>query len=240
MHEASLYEDNCFITLTYDDAHVPADGSLDKGAVPKAIRALRKRGHAARYFQCGEYGDASRRPHYHACVFGFGFPDRVPWAVRNGNQVWRSGLLEELWPVGLSEVGSLTFESAAYVARYVCKKVTGSRAEGAYSRVDDSTGEVFSVEPEFATMSRRPGIGSRWFGQFGNEVFPADEVIVRGRPCRPPRFYDNQLSEVELQELKASRQARGFRKFYERGAERLAVREACTKARMSLSPRSLE
>lgn len=240
MHEASSYEDNCFLTLTYDDAHVPRDGSLRKREFPDFMRRLRKTGVRARYFHCGEYGDSTSRPHYHACLFGHSFPDRAEWTTRGENIVWRSAELERLWPLGLSEIGSLTFESAAYVARYVCKKVTGRRAEGAYSRVDDATGEMFQIEPEFATMSRRPGIGARWFAEFSSEVFPADEVIVRGHAVKPPRFYDERLSEGELEELKAARQARGFRKFYDRGAARLQVREVCTKSRMSLCSRSLD
>lgn len=239
MHEASLHDENCFVTLTYDDMHLPLDGSLDKTAFPVFMRKLRKRGVKARYFHCGEYGERGR-PHYHACIFGFSFPDKVPWTSRNGIPVHRSALLEECWSAGLSEIGSLTFESAAYVARYVTKKITGSQAAKHYERVDPFTGEMYQLEPEFATMSRNPGIGRGWFEKFGSEVFPHDEVIVRGVPARPPRYYDQQLSEDDLAEVKRTRERRGFRKFYERGAKRLHVREVCTKARLNLSPRSLD
>ena len=151
------------------------------------MKRLRKTGVEARYFHCGEYGDQTGRPHYHACLFGHAFPDREKWAVRKGNPVWRSDELERLWPYGNSEIGSLTFESAAYVARYVTKKVTGRDADSHYERLDPSTGELVQIEPEFATMSRRPGIGSGWFEKFGTDVFPSDEVVVNGHPSKPCR-----------------------------------------------------
>jgi len=132
----------------------------------------------------------------------------------------------------------LNFESAAYIARYVTKKVTGQRAAAHYERVSPSTGELVQVEPEFATMSRRPGIGAGWFAKYGSEVYPSDEVIVRGRACRPPRYYDERLSEGELSALKARRFADGFGEFRERGSKRLRVREVCTEARLNLYPRA--
>lgn len=241
MHEASCHDANCVVTLTYDDAHLPVDGSLEKRAFPLFMRRLRKTGVKARYFHCGEYGEERSRPHYHGCLFGFDFPDKeLGPPSKSGADQWVSRELERLWPSGLSTIGTLNFESAAYIARYVTKKVTGSRAEGAYSRVDDATGEVFQVEPEFATMSRRPGIGKAWFDAFSDEVFPADEVICRGHACKPPRYYDNLLEAQSPGALGVLR----FRRFVERpsalegSSARLHVREVCTKSRMSLTPRS--
>lgn len=239
MHEASLYDANCVVTLTYDDEHLPADGSLDRLAVPSFIRRMRRVGERVRYFQCGEYGDANGRPHYHGCLFGVDFADKVvSEPSKSGASQWVSPSLERFWPFGRCTVGTLSFESAAYVARYVCKKVTGQRAVKHYERVDACSGEVYQIEPEYATMSRRPGIGAGWFEKFGAEVYPSDEVIVRGRACKPPRYYDERLSEGELVAVKSERLRGGFGQFGERGAKRLQVREACTLARVNLFSRS--
>lgn len=199
MHEASLYESNCFITLTYANEHLPEYGTL----VPRDFQLFMKRlrekyaPHRIRFFQCGEYGSRTKRPHYHALLFNFDFRDKRKWCVRNGLTVFRSASLEELWPFGQSEIGSVTFESASYVARYVVDKVSGRKArEEHYSRVNLETGEIVRIEPEFSLMSRRPGIASEWFKRFGKEVYPADSVIARGVELKPPRYYDG-LFELE-------------------------------------------
>lgn len=240
MHEAQLHEENCFLTLTYDDEHLPEHGSLDKEAFPRFMKRLRKTGINARYFHCGEYGENTMRPHYHACLFGHAFPDKTKWAVRNGNPVWRSTTLERLWPYGNSEIGSLTFESAAYVARYVTKKVTGRDADTHYERLDPSTGELVQLTPEFATMSRRPGIGSGWLDRFITDVYPSDEVVANGHPSKPPRYYDERLRSTDPDQFEGIRRNRHLRRNRDdETPERLAVRETCTKARLNLNPRGL-
>lgn len=235
MHEASLHEENAFITLTYDDEHLPVGGSLDREAVPLFFKRLRK--HArCRYFQCGEYGSVTRRPHYHALVFGFGFPDRQLWRESAGKPVWRSELLERLWKLGLSELSEVTFESAAYVARYCVKKLAREDRE----RVALDTGEVYEVEPEYATMSRNPGIGRGWFDRFKGDVFPWDEVLVRGKAAKPPRYYLNVLEAEDpsaAAAIKSERQRGMFGALSENSEERLQVREVCARSRLNLFPR---
>lgn len=239
LHEASLHVDNCFLTLTYADEHLPAYGSLDKRAFPKFMKRLRKRsGARIRYYHCGEYGEESGRPHYHALLFGFNFRDRVQCNIRNGIPVHRSQFLEELWPFGLSEIGTVTFESAAYCARYVVKKVTGERAKEHYSRVDPVTGEVVQIQPEYATMSRNPGIGAMWFGKFGKETYRDDTVVSRGRELKPPRYYDTLVERENPELLARVRSARrDKRNLREETANRLSTREACAHARGSLQKR---
>lgn len=235
MHEASLHGDNAFITLTYADEHLPIAGSLDKKAFPKFMKRLRRKigEEKVRYFHCGEYGDTTQRPHYHACLFGYDFTDKRRWSVRNGLPVWRSDTLEDLWKFGNSEIGTVTFESAAYVARYIMKKVTGRPAEEHYRIVDEATGEVFDRIPEYTTMSRRPGIGKKWFDKYHDEVYPSDQVIVRGRAMKPPRYYDGLyeiLNERGAARITAARQA--ARDTEEETPERLQVREVCAQARL--------
>lgn len=188
MHEASLYERNCFLTLTYDESHLPQDRSLHLEHFQLFMKRLRRRyGSGIRFYHCGEYGERFSRPHYHALLFNHDFEDKIFFSERNGNKVFESKALSELWTQGFAVVGSLTFESAAYVARYVLKKVTGDRAEAHYQ----------GRRPEYTTMSRRPGIGKGWFDKFSGDVYPLDRVVVRGHDTRPPRFYDNLLGKVD-------------------------------------------
>lgn len=194
MHEASLYDRNCFITLTYDEEHLPERGSLDRAAFPLFMKRLRKscEPQKVRYFHAGEYGSLLGRPHYHACLFNYDFGDKRYHTMRGGFPVWRSAALEALWPFGLAEVGTVTFESAAYVARYLVKREVDSAR-----RLNLETGEVTEVEREYCTMSRRPGIAAEWLRLYGDEVFAADSVVVRGRECKPPRFYDSQFELID-------------------------------------------
>lgn len=244
MHEASLYDENCFITLTYADEHLPQWNSLDKSAFPKFMKRLRKRYHdrRIRFYHCGEYGAQFGRPHYHAILFGFDFEDKKAFTVRNGNQTWTSAVLETLWPFGLCEIGSVTFESAAYVARYVTKKVSGNElaVDAHYGVVDPETGEVGRKEQEYSTMSRRPGIGREWYERFGSEVFPADGVVVRGKLMKPPRYYELQHELVSPEEMELVRKKRmAKRKRREETEERLEVRRVVAEARLNLKGGSL-
>ncbi len=243
MHEAQLHDQNSFVTLTYADEHLPPGGSLRKADFQKFMKRLRRRcsSDRIRFFHCGEYGARLARPHYHALLFGHAFPDRVPWSVRNEHPVWRSDSLEALWPFGQSEIGSVSFSSAAYVARYVTKKVTGRAAEAHYQSVDRSTGEVVDREPEYATMSRRPGIGHGWLERYFGDVYPSDEVVSRGRAAKPPRYYDNVLS-VRDPELWASikRDRAKARSREDETPARLSVREQCAASRARSFTRRLE
>lgn len=129
--------------------------------------------------------------------------------------------------MGMSTIGAVTFESAAYVARYVVKKLTGPRAAEYGGRV-----------PEFGVMSRRPGIGKGWFDQFANEVYPADSVVTRGRECRPPRFYDSMLeSESPLEAFLVKRKRAQELRLEDQTEARLLVRETVASARVSLHRR---
>lgn len=217
MHEASLYEENCFLTLTYSEENVPHAGALvhrDFQLFMKKLRQHLRRLQGpwagepptVRFYMCGEYGGETFRPHYHALLFGMDFWDKTVWSSRKGFTVWRSSLLEDLWPHGLSEIGAVTFESAAYVARYIMKKVTGADAESHYLRVNHATGEVVDVPSEYTSMSKKPGIGMPWLEKWKMDVWPMDRVIVRGVAVKPPRAYERLLEDAELEELKLARQ----------------------------------
>lgn len=134
VHESKMHKDNCFITLTYATEHLPPDSSLHYPDFQKFMKRLRKKyGEGIRFYMCGEYGENFGRPHFHACLFGHNFTDLKLWKETNGQKLYRSKELEQLWPFGHSSVGSVTFESAAYVARYIMKKITGEAAEQHYT-----------------------------------------------------------------------------------------------------------
>ena len=235
VHEAQMHEENSFITLTYSPenlARICPDGSLNVKHFQGFMKRLRK--HYApkkiRFFHCGEYGEKLSRPHYHALLFGLEFEDKTPWTIINGQQLYRSKILESKWTFGHSLIGSVTFESAAYVARYIMKKINGDMAHGHYGREFCEGQLTVQLQPEYITMSRRPGIGSTWFEKFGTDVFPDDFVVMRGRKFRTPRFYDKLYSLVDAPGLEAVKTKRiEHAKLHESDntPERLAVRETC-------------
>lgn len=213
-HEASLYQNNCFLTLTYSDKFLPKDYSVDYDAPVLFMKRLRKKfGDGIRSFGCAEYGEELSRPHYHLCVFNHDFYDKKLWKKSRENPLFRSADLEELWPFGHSTIGALTFESAAYVARYVTKKATGKMAEGHYERTNPLTGEVHSVLPEKSIcVSRRPGIASGWYERYGAFSQNHDFIVSRGAKIRPPKYYDRLFDQADpeaFKRIKEIRKARG-------------------------------
>lgn len=209
------------------------------------MKRLRKNtGAKIRYYHCGEYGPKFGRPHYHAILFGFDFPDRQYLMTKNGHRLYTSEMLDCAWQSrGFSTVGNVTFESAAYVARYIMKKVTGDQASDHYWKVDELTGEAVPVQPEYTTMSRRPGIASAWLQQFSTDVYPSDEIVIRGRKMRPPRFYDSQF-EIEdpaaMEEIKLKRKRKALKHADNNTPERLAVRERVKRAQIQQLKRGYE
>ncbi len=241
MFEAQFHPSNSFITLTYDEAHMPFPPSLHYPDFQKFMKRLRKdTPQPLRFFMCGEYGAEHARPHYHACIFGTDFPDRVVWERSStGHDIYRSPQLEKLWPFGYSSVADLSFESAAYVARYVLKKITGDAAEQHYRFIDAETGEVYQRVPEFARMSLKPGIGGPFFDKFKEDVYPHDYVVVNGHKCRPPRYFDKlfkRFDRAEYDLLKSDRSCNPAS--VHNSSSRLAVRETVQIAALKqLSPR---
>ncbi|WNK13943.1 MAG: replication initiator protein [Microvirus sp.] len=233
VHEAQMHDDNSFITLTYKDA--PA--SLRYVDFQLFMKRLRKRVGPVRFFMCGEYGEMNERPHFHAIIFGFGFRDRS----RLSGGVFRSGLLDGLWCHGFASVGDVSFESAAYVARYVMKKVNGDLADKHYEYVD-SDGVVQHRVPEFCHMSLKPGVGAKWLGKFMSDVYPDGKMVVRGVESMSARYYDKlfaRADEVGYERLKAEREFEGQERWKESEPDRLAAREAVSLARIRSLKRSI-
>lgn len=233
-----------FVTLTYDDKHLPADGGLNKQHFQKFMKRLRKRhGAPIRYFHCGEYGDETKRPHYHAILFGVDFSDKKAWS-RNaqGDTIYQSDTLDAIWGYGQCRIGSVTFETAAYTARYILKKVTGEAAAAHYARVDPETGEIYSIQSEYITMSLKPAIGADWYRRFKTDVFPDDTVIMRGRELKPPRYYFQILQkedEAAATSIKFRRVRSANRHKENNTPERLRVRREVKEAQISTLKRNL-
>jgi hypothetical protein len=247
VHEAQLYEQNSFITLTYDDEHLPYGGTLVKKHFQDFMKRLRKHIYPrkVRYYHCGEYGDQLKRPHYHACLFNVDFSeDKVLFSERDGNLLYTSETLQVLWPYGFSTVGDLTFESAAYCARYVLKKVTGKNHDDHYLRCDED-GVAFWLEPEYTTMSRRPGIGKDWYDKYKSDVFPSDEVPVPGSGVfkKVPRYYEALLESEDpdaYEQIKEERKAFRLEHAGEYSPDRLMAKYKVQLAKKKMLPRALE
>ena len=245
LHEASLYKQNCFITLTYADEHLPSDLSLHYADFQKFMKRLRKRfkDKTIRFYMAGEYGENFGRPHFHACIFNLDFPDKKLWKkTGSGCRIYRSEILEDLWPFGYSSIGDVNFQSAAYVARYIMKKVTGDAAEQHYLMLDFNSGEISKRTPEFNKMSLKPGIGYEWYKKFKSDVYPHDYVVINGKKVKPPKFYDKKLKNdfpFEWDEVEFKRTVQAKDNFADNTDERLAVKETIAKARLSMLKREL-
>ena len=254
MHEAQLWEKNCFITLTYEDP--PPWNSLVHSDFQKFMKRLRKRfkgdkefvddrtgksSHPIRFYMAGEYGSARGRPHYHACIFNYAFEDlKFLRRTNSGSDLYRSAQLESLWPYGYSSVGDVTFESAAYVARYVMKKQ--NQEIDVHAPVDLETGEVIERLPEYNRMSLKPGIGANFVDKYKSDVFPNDYVVVNGHKAKPPRYYFKRLEQQDpdlYEQVEYSRAMKGLESCQENTVERLGARQKVLQAKLKQLQRNL-
>lgn len=220
MHEKRLHGQSSFVTLTFDRKHLPANGSVDKRMLQLFMKRLRKALPVKiRFYACGEYGEQFGRPHYHLIIFGFDFPDKIFLKKsKTGEDLFYSPALAMVWKYGTNVIGDVTFDSAAYVARYIMKKITGAPAADHYQ------GRV----PEFTVMSRKPGIGKGWYELYGSETYLHDSVIFKGREMRPPRYYDTLFEGVDsdrLLALKLMRRRLAAKPSEDKSPERRRVRE---------------
>ncbi len=185
IHEARMHDSSIFITLTLDDENINENRELCSRDFSRFIKGLRKtQKRRISFFGCGEYGEVSQRPHYHALLFGIDFLDRSYGFDSRRPDVWRSEALDAIWGRGICEGGTVTMASASYVAGYIRKKQRSKDM----SRANPFTGELLT--PEFARMSLRPAIGRNWIKKHWRDVYPRDFVVVDGVEAKPPRYYD--------------------------------------------------
>lgn len=273
-HEASFYDDNCFLTLTLNDEYLytrPNPYSIQRrkhmldnygteDEFSLFMKRLRKKyGAGIRFYMCGEYGEDADghlgRPHYHAIIFNHQFHDKEKWKYNNGNWLYTSQDLHDLWTdsvsgiqMGYCYIGDVTIDSAGYCARYALKKITGRRAELSdpetglkyYEKICHKTGQVYELIPEYTNMSRMPGIGRGWLEKYKEEVLYNDSVINKNYPVPIPRYYDKLLEEIDphyLELNKFERFTRALEYADNNTPDRLIVREAVTKAKTNFLPR---
>jgi len=240
VHEASCHEDNCFITLTYNDEHLPYQNTLVRSDLVKFIKRLKKNTKTAfRYYYCGEYGETTQRPHYHACLFGYKPDDPSLFSTNGEHKLYESPTLTSNWGMGHATFGELTFDTAAYTARYVTKKITGDAAEEHYRVVDDDTGEIFYRTPEFNGMSRGGktglgGIGSQWLKKYGKDTYDKDEVILQGRSMQPPKAYDRIFEHTDPQTWERAQAIRSARPRVERTDRQLRAASVIATSKLKL------
>lgn len=233
-HEAAIHDHNSFITLTYDDEHLPAEGHLQPRDLQLFFKRLRK--HAAgdtttinrnpgrniRYFACGEYGEASNRPHYHALIFNGAFSDQR----KIGKDLFTSDTLSVVWPEGQHTIGACTPASAAYIAQYGLKK------QGSGNHDRDG---VWRPAP-FLRMSLKPAIGAEWLKQYHDDLRHG-YVVEKGRKHPIPRYYRDKIKSEypELQDYVEQQLAEHRLQVSDKKSpERLRDTETIHKARKNL------
>lgn len=214
VHESKMHSANMFITLTYDNFHLPSNGTLEPREFTLFMKRLyayffRKFGVRIRYYGCGEYGDATGRAHYHALVFGARMHDQVFYSVTpSGDNIYTSAALDLIWGKGGCKIGEVNYKTAAYVARYVMKKVDGAKRDAGHYCTYDGDGVISERHPEFSRMSRRPGIGALYYAKYGHEIRNHDNIIMDGRPSPSIRYYDLLTEKFDLKRYHAIKHAR--------------------------------
>lgn len=210
MLEADYHEHNSFITLTYNDDHLPESRemindltgeisespfrTLQKRDFQLFMKRLRKRLEPLkiRYFACGEYGSKTFRPHYHAIIFGYDFPDKKLLKTNfRGDKYYVSDFLSSCWsdnddkPIGNVLVTDISFDTCAYVARYCLKK-----QDNDLSLFYD----IYNLDKEFTLMSRKPGIGRLYYDDNKRKIYEDGRIILSdykgARFLRTPKYYD--------------------------------------------------
>lgn len=197
-HESKSHLVSSFVTLTYSDKFLPSDGGL----VHRDFQLFMKRLRVASDFKikmvmCGEYGETTNRPHYHALLFGCDFSDRKFFKrTKVGHQLDTSAHLDSLWQLGHATVGDVTYESSRYVCGYILKKVLGKASADHY----------MGRRPEYITWGN--GIGASYFSAYGAANYAQDFVVVDGKRMKIPRYYDTKFEIVDSARFDVVKRAR--------------------------------
>lgn len=268
-HEATLHSENFFGTFTYRKENLLSqslqhrDWQLFMKRLRKALSSERYARTIAisdslyytadmgfhpiprlKYYMAGEYGSRTRRPHYHGCLFGINFNDRrYHYTTPAGGKVYKSQTLDELWDLGDTGLGDVTYESAAYIARYIIDKKTGDNAGFYYEHIDYDTGEITDLAPEYNRMSLAEGIGKGWLEKYYADVYPHGNVITRGKKNKAPRYYDKHFKAKEPElydQLKAEREYQAATNAADNTDQRLATKETVKRAQLSQLKRIIE
>jgi len=238
MHELRYHKHSAFITLTYRDddlVYGSTRATLVKDHLTRFWKRLRDHYGELRYFACGEYGEQTNRPHYHAIVYGIDISDKKFLKVSKGNKIFISSKLDSVWSHGDAYIGDVAFESCAYVSRYIMAKRLGK---------DSSYYNENGIEPEFVRMSRRPGIGTKFYEQFKSDIYNHDTMVIRGGiETRPPKFYDKKFRDenvLRMLQIKQIRASKSDPEDPENQTKRLKVRERVKAAQIRSLKRGLK
>ncbi len=247
-----MHPENCMVTLTYNDENLPQfPHSLLVDHQQKFMKRLRfeYKPKKIRFFNAGEYGKPTlennliARPHWHTILFNHDFEDKVLFDRTDAGDIFTSEKLEKIWGKGFCTITELSTNIAQYVAKYCVKKINGVKADAHYQKISPITGEIQNVRPEFATMSRRPGIAHDWYEKYKTDVFPSDMVIIKGGTrVKTPRYYDallNNEDPEQLEKIKIDRQAYGLKHKKDQTPKRLLVREKVATAKTSTKETNL-
>lgn len=184
VHESKMYERNSFITLTYSDQNLKSP-KLIYSDFQKFMKKLRKlQNEPIGVFVTGEYGEQTKRPHWHAIIFNWEPNDAKPkYKTSQGHQVYESETLTKIWGHGHAEFGSVTFESAGYCARYAAKKLThGKDNEHDYEPI--------------SKKSSKHAIGKKFLEKFWPDIFTHGKLVLQdGTETSIPRYYEKWLKE---------------------------------------------
>lgn len=220
MLELKYHEQSWFVTLTYDNEHLPLNECIDEetGEIGvsatlckrdfqlfmKRLRKNYKYDNRIMYFCAGEYGSQTFRPHYHAIIFGLKLDDLTLYKqAEDGYNYYNSEFLTKTWGKGHVVVGKCNWDTCAYTARYIMKKQYGDAAV-VYKK--------YNILPEFTLMSRKPAIGLKYYEDNKEVIFDSDFIYVGtdegSRPIRPPRYYERKYEmdfPEEYQDMKGER-----------------------------------
>lgn len=188
--------------------YLPPNGQIGQNIRP-FINSLKPK---IRYYYAGEYGEKTRRPHYHICLFGIDFADKkFSNETELAFKLYTSDTLTALWKHGTHMLGDLTWETAAYTARYIMKKITGEKNKKHYTEIDKETGEIITLRPEYTEMSTSPGLAKEWYEKYKGDIFKRKDsyVLLKGTKTKPPRYYDklhekaypNHMAVIKLQRI---------------------------------------
>jgi len=213
-----MHKDSIFVTLTYNPEHLPENNTFNFRHPVLFMKRLRRLyGKNLKSFGCAEYGEKGGRPHYHLLIFGLRPSDMYYWRKsRNPRmkcKLYRSPSLEKLWGKGKGknfksfgnmEIGEVTLQSAAYVARYVVKKNKKKR---------EIEKELGRFHEKSICVSRREGIGLSWLKKFYTDVYSSDLIVYRTSKggfgkMKPPKYYDRKAQELSLCDFEKIKLAR--------------------------------
>jgi hypothetical protein len=183
LHEL-IGKDGCFVTLTYNNESLPQGETLVKEHLQIFIRELRRGLYPKKikYYACGEYGDTTQRPHYHAIIIGWK-PELEQCYTPDKKQVV-SKEIEALWTYGHNTVGTPDREAIQYVVGYIRKKLYGSKSEDYGTRL-----------PPFPIQSQ--GIGLNYCMSHYKEILNRG-ITRNGKQVGIPRYYKKKLVDQEV------------------------------------------